>query len=108
MQCPNCQHWNEPGSRFCEECGFELPATGGTNQVSVRSTAVQPSVQNDVPDSVDFSEFVDKASVSPVPPSGPVASASSVPPIPEQQLTPVDFAPPAPYTGPRLVLDSSG
>lgn len=25
MQCPNCQHWNEPGSRFCEECGTELP-----------------------------------------------------------------------------------
>jgi hypothetical protein len=105
MQCPNCQHWNEPGSRFCEECGFELPATGGTNQVSVRSTAVQPSVEAEAPDAVDFSEFVDKASVSPVPPSG---SVSSVPPVPDQQLTPIDSPPPAPYTGPRLVLNSSG
>lgn len=94
MQCPNCQHWNEPGSRFCEECGFELPASSGTNQVSVRATAVQPAA--DPPDAIDFSEFVDKAAVSPVPP------------IPEQQLTPVDSAPPAPYTGPRLVLNSSG
>jgi hypothetical protein len=94
MQCPNCQHWNEPGSRFCEECGFELPAaTSGTNQVSVRATAVQPSV--DAPDAVDFSEFVDKAAVSPVPPI-------------EQMLTPIDNPAPIPYTGPRLVLNSSG
>jgi hypothetical protein len=101
MQCPNCQHWNEPGSRFCEECGFELPAaSSGTNQVSVRATAVQPAV--DQPDSVDFSEFVDKASVSPVPPS------SSVPPPPEQMLTPIENPAPIPYTGPRLVLQSSG
>ncbi len=38
MQCPNCQHWNEAGSRFCEECGFELAGvkSGSEPQVSVR------------------------------------------------------------------------
>ncbi len=104
MQCPNCQHWNEPGSRFCEECGFELPANTGTNQVSVRSTAVQPSAGS--PDEVDFSEFVDKS-----PPSSgsvSVSPVSSMPPIPDQVLTPIDSPAPAPYTGPRLVLSSSG
>jgi hypothetical protein len=39
MQCPNCQHWNEAGSRFCEECGVELPQVASTaHQVSIRST----------------------------------------------------------------------
>ncbi len=40
MQCPNCKHWNEAGSRFCEDCGFELVADGHSQpasaQVSVR------------------------------------------------------------------------
>src|ERR1700690_2816518 len=59
MQCPNCHHWNEAGSRFCEECGLELPKDGATgNQVSVRATSVQPAAA-DAPDAVDFSEFVD-------------------------------------------------
>ena len=22
--CPNCGHQNQPGSRFCEECGCDL------------------------------------------------------------------------------------
>jgi hypothetical protein len=24
MRCPNCQHENETGARYCEECGLEL------------------------------------------------------------------------------------
>jgi len=37
MKCPNCQHWNEAGSRFCEECGTELTAQNAAPQMSVRS-----------------------------------------------------------------------
>ena len=36
MQCPNCKHWNEAGSRFCEECGFELVADPQNQPVSAQ------------------------------------------------------------------------
>jgi pSer/pThr/pTyr-binding forkhead associated (FHA) protein len=53
MQCPNCQHWNEAGSRFCEECGTELTAATASPQVSVRPAAVddlpKPTEQDLIP-----------------------------------------------------------
>jgi hypothetical protein len=71
MQCPNCQHWNEAGSRFCEECGFELPTTNGGNyQVPVRDASAPPS---------------SAAVVQPVP-----QQAEAIPDIPAQNLTPID------------------
>jgi len=79
MQCPNCQHWNEDGSRFCEECGFELKAE---NRDSV-SVSVRPA---------------DPAVVTP----------ADLPEPAPQNLVPGDAPPAAPYAGPRLVLNSTG
>lgn len=84
MQCPNCQHWNEAGSRFCEECGFELP----TNNAAAYQVPVRPTAATD--------------SSPAVPP------ISEIPPPPPQELTPIDTAPPVPYTGARLVLSATG
>lgn len=86
MQCPNCKHWNEAGARFCEECGAELPQEA----VATPSVSVRPAIATDS-----------------LPPIAPV-STPDLPPIPEQDLTPVDTPPAAPYTGPRLVLESTG
>ncbi len=80
MQCPNCQHWNEAGSRFCEECGHELPVS--------QEVAYQV----------------------------PIRAASDPPPEIPTPSTPVSISPPdqvedasaAPYTGPHLVLASTG
>ncbi|MBK8035047.1 MAG: FHA domain-containing protein [Chloroflexi bacterium] len=47
MQCPNCQHWNEPGSRFCEECGTELPQA--TAPSVARVVLVNPADEAPVP-----------------------------------------------------------
>jgi len=92
MQCPNCQHWNEAGSRFCEECGFELPTTnGGSYQVPVRDASAPAS---------------SAAVVQPVSVSMPQVEA--VPDIPAQTLTPIEDPAPAPYTGPHLMLQSTG
>lgn len=78
MQCPNCKHWNEPGARFCEECGFELKDVAvDVNQVPVRPADPSPSnIPAPPPQTL-------------VPPDAPAAAA-------------------APYTGPRLVLDATG
>lgn len=78
MQCQNCQHWNEAGSRFCEECGVEL------------STAEKQ---------------VHQVSMRPLSSSG--NNATDPTPLP-QVLTPINAPPPTPYNGPRLVLDSTG
>jgi FHA domain/Double zinc ribbon len=79
MQCPNCQHWNEDGSRFCEECGFELKEESRASaSVSLR-------------------------------PAGPSAMPKiDLPEPPPQTLIPIDAPPAAPYAGPRLVLNSTG
>ena len=88
MQCPNCQHWNEAGSRFCEECGFELPTTNGGNyQVPVRDANAPAS---------------SAAIVEPVP------QADAIPDIPAQNLTPIDDPAPTAYAGPHLLLQSTG
>ncbi|MBI1279274.1 MAG: FHA domain-containing protein [Anaerolineaceae bacterium] len=76
MQCPNCKHWNEAGSRFCEECGFELEANQGqpvSAQVSVRA-----------------------------------ADEDEIPAPEPQTLTPSASPAPVPYSGPRLLLNSTG
>jgi pSer/pThr/pTyr-binding forkhead associated (FHA) protein len=46
MQCPNCQHWNEPGSRFCEECGTELT---GQNAPASPQVSVRPAAADELP-----------------------------------------------------------
>jgi hypothetical protein len=81
MQCPNCQHWNEAGSRFCEECGFEL--------VNAPEAAAQVSIKTASPSTI------------------PEAS-SSVPEPSPQNLVPADAPPPTPYAGAHMVLNSSG
>ncbi len=73
MQCPNCKHWNEAGSRFCEECGFELVDDPQNQPVSA-----QVSVRADDED------------VNLVPTPAP------------QTLTPASAPAPVPYSGPRL------
>lgn len=78
MQCPICQHWNEVGARFCEECGNELPKAGSQpNQVSIRP-----------------SQDIDPA----VPPAPPA----------DQPLVPITDPDPVTYVGPRLVLKGTG
>jgi pSer/pThr/pTyr-binding forkhead associated (FHA) protein len=77
MQCPNCKHWNEAGSRFCEECGFELVADAQNQPVSA-----QVSVRE--------------------------ADDSEVPAPAPQTLTPASVPAPVPYSGPRLLLNSTG
>jgi hypothetical protein len=82
MQCSNCGHWNEAGSRFCEECGFEL--------VNVQSDPVQASVKAVAPATI------------PEPPD-------AIPDPSPQTLIPADSpAPTTPYTGARMVLESTG
>lgn len=84
MQCPNCGHWNEPGSRFCEECGLELPKNdGAAYQVPVRATLPEDAA-----------------------PAVPAVPA--MPAVPQQELTPIEDAPPTPYAGPHLLLGSTG
>ena len=82
MQCPNCGHWNEAGSRFCEECGLELPQESSAPAYSV---PVRPATSQD---------------------SAPAVPA--VPAVPDQPLVPVADAVPVAYAGPHLVLKSTG
>jgi len=77
MQCPNCKHWNEAGSRFCEECGFELVDDPQSQPVSAQ-VSVRAVDEDKVP--------------APAP----------------QTLTPASVPAPVPYSGPRLLLNSTG
>ncbi len=76
MQCPNCKHWNEAGSRFCEECGFELETV--QDQPISAQVSVREADENEIP--------------APAP----------------QTLTPASAPAPVPYSGPRLLLNSTG
>ncbi|MDX2159990.1 MAG: FHA domain-containing protein [bacterium] len=78
MQCPNCQHWNEIGSRFCEECGIELPK------------------QDE--DAAQVSVTVSDGGTAP-PPLPPADASPGIP------ITPPDLSG---YSGPHLVLKSTG
>ena len=79
MQCPNCSHWNEDGSNFCEECGQELK---GIDRVS-KPISVKAA-------------------------SKPVVDATPVPAPTPQDLQPAESLPATPYTGARLVLSNGG
>lgn len=92
MQCPNCGHWNEAGSRFCEECGLELPKENP-------ATAYQVPVR----DANDPSAAPVSAPVAPVTATSDMAAV-----VPDQQLVPAPDATPVPYAGPHLVLASTG
>ncbi len=48
MQCPNCQHWNEAGSRFCEECGFELESAAQSQPASAK-VSVRAADDHEIP-----------------------------------------------------------
>ena len=104
MECPNCHHWNESGARFCEECGFELTgAAAAPAPVSISGgLSAVPAPAADAPPPVRFGAA-----------SAPAASGSpdNVPAPPPQVIVPADNnapAPTAPYSGPRLVLESTG
>jgi pSer/pThr/pTyr-binding forkhead associated (FHA) protein len=95
MQCPNCQHWNEAGARFCEECGFELAQSPEKEtQVSIRD--------NGVP----LSDLLPK----PPPVLPPTQPPPAIPPTqPATRSSEGDMdVPPVPFTGARLTLTSTG
>ena len=39
--CPNCGHQNQPGSRFCEECGCDLIQAARAQQAQQEAQAKQ-------------------------------------------------------------------
>src|SRR5262245_27040157 len=91
MQCPNCQHWNEAGSRFCEECGFELPQT---NAAAAYQVPIRPASSTNGTSDPAASMAADVS--------------ANVPDAPAQVLTPILDPTPAPYSGPHLLLSSTG
>ncbi len=87
MECPNCRHWNEPGARFCEECGFELSSVAAAPlKVSITGSVSQPA-PSAVPD---------------------LSPPDSVPEPPPQILVPADVPASTVYSGGRLVVDATG
>lgn len=89
MECPNCHHWNEAGSKFCEECGYELSATSEPAPVSIST-----SVATAPPASLPELQVPDPTPQTLIPPD-PANAAATTGSI-------------ANYTGPRLVLNSTG
>ena len=37
--CPNCGHQNEPGARFCEQCGCDLMSAGAAGSTDAGTTS---------------------------------------------------------------------
>ena len=37
--CPNCGHQNQPGSRFCEECGCDLIQAAAQQEAQMAETS---------------------------------------------------------------------
>ena len=69
MQCPNCKHWNEAGSRFCEECGFEL-VDDPQNQAVSAQVSVRAANEDEIP--APAPQTLTPSSVpAPVPYNGP-------------------------------------
>lgn len=91
MLCPNCQHWNEEGANFCEDCGQDLRGAQAPGPVSVKPTS-KP--------------------VRPATPPGPVIAPPIIGAVPTGFSTTGngldDAAPAAPYKGPRLELAATG
>ena len=90
MLCPNCQHWNEEGANFCEECGNDL-----------RGAAQSPAAVSVKPTSKP---------VRPVTPSTPMGGLAGVPTgtsATSQGNQDLD-SPVLPYNGPRLELAATG
>jgi len=92
MLCPNCQHWNEEGANFCEECGADLRgADHAPAAVSVKPTS-KP--------------------VRPVTPSAPIGSAPILMGVPTGASTTgqghENDNTVLPYNGPRLELATTG
>lgn len=69
MQCPNCKHWNEAGSRFCEECGFELQSAPQSQPASAQ-VSVRPADEGEVPAPAPQS-LTSASAPAPVPYDGP-------------------------------------
>jgi len=65
MQCPNCGHWNEDGSNYCEECGQKLSGTDGQSKPLAIKIASSPitdenAVPNPSPQELEEAEPVAK------------------------------------------------
>lgn len=43
--CPNCGHQNQPGSRFCEECGCDLIQAARAQQAQQEAQMTQQMQQ---------------------------------------------------------------
>lgn len=84
MLCPNCNHWNEAGSNFCEDCGADLTGVKADSQRISLKPASKPI-------------------------SKPVMPVGSVPPPTSQELIPAeDLAKPITTSGAHLFLESTG
>jgi hypothetical protein len=95
MLCPNCQHWNEEGANFCEECGQDM-----------RGAAQSPAPVSVKPASKP---------VRPVTPSAPLVTPPGLGGVPTGASVPTSSGASqdsditaAPYTGPRLELAATG
>jgi pSer/pThr/pTyr-binding forkhead associated (FHA) protein len=89
MLCPNCQHWNEEGANFCEECGGDL-----------RGAAQSPAPVSVKPASKP---------VRPVTASSPVDVPGGLPTIVASTGQGQDADQTVlPYSGPRLELAATG
>ena len=98
MECPNCHHWNEAGSRFCEECGFELTA------------AAAAPAKVSITGGIGSADSPGAPPVAAPPAPMPAVAPDAVPAPPPQVLVPAqNAAPPAVVgVGPRLVLETTG
>lgn len=86
MLCPNCQHWNEEGANFCEECGTDL-----------RSVATSPAAVSVKPPSKPVSPPKPTMEMVGV----PTGSAPAAPSVNTDNVV-------LPYKGPRLELAATG
>jgi hypothetical protein len=84
MLCPNCQHWNEDGANFCEECGFDLRGVERKSKPVSLKSASKPL-------------------------GNATAADNSIPAPPPMDLEPAgDIPQTMPYLGAKLVLKATG